>query len=70
MAIIANMTPTMHGNYRVPLPLDGRWAEALNSDAECYGGSGQGNLGGINARDGAAHVTLPPLGTLMLRHEG
>jgi 1,4-alpha-glucan branching enzyme len=70
VAVIANMTPTMHGDYRVPLPRDGRWAEVLNSDAECYGGSGKGNLGGVVAESGVARVALPPLGTLMLRYEG
>jgi 1,4-alpha-glucan branching enzyme len=70
VAVIANMTPTMHGDDRVPLPRDGRWAEVLNSDAECYGGSGKGNLGGVVAESGVARVALPPLGTLMLRYEG
>jgi 1,4-alpha-glucan branching enzyme len=42
----------------------------LNSDAEIYGGSGQGNLGRVEARDGAAHIVLPPLATIMLQFEG
>ena len=70
VAIIANMTPAGHDDYRVPLPRDGRWAEVLNSDAQSYGGSGKGNLGGVFAESGAANVALPPLGTLMLRYEG
>jgi 1,4-alpha-glucan branching enzyme len=66
VAVIANMTPTPHANYRMPLPRDGEWREVLNSDATCYGGSGMGNLGLVTARDGSATVTLPPLATIML----
>jgi 1,4-alpha-glucan branching enzyme len=66
VAVIANLTPTMHRGYRVPLPRDGLWREVLNSDAECYGGSGKGNLGQVTAEHGSAPVTLPPLATIML----
>ena len=52
----------------------GAWAELLNSDAEVYGGSGMGNLGGVDAEDQPWHgfdhslpVTLPPLAVVLLR---
>ena len=64
------MTPTLHGQYRLPFPQDGTWREALNSDAGLYGGSGQGNLGGVTAQHGAALVVLPPLSTVMFVFEG
>ena len=67
VAVVCNMTPTTHHHYRLPLPQDGVWHEILNTDAPAYGGSGQGNLGQVTAHNGAAHVTLPPLATLMLR---
>ncbi len=70
VAVIANMTPALHSHYRLPLPHDGVWAEVLNSDAAIYGGSGQGNLGQVTARDGAAHIVLPPLATIMLQYTG
>jgi 1,4-alpha-glucan branching enzyme len=70
VAVVSNMTPTLHRNYRLPLPHDGSWREVLNSDAEVYGGSGQGNLGRVNAHYGAAHITVPPLATIMLEWEG
>jgi 1,4-alpha-glucan branching enzyme len=70
IAVICNMTPALHGHYRLPLPHDGRWRELINSDAPVYGGSGQGNLGAITATDGAAHVILPPLSTLMFEYDG
>ena len=70
MAVIANMTPALHSHYRLPLPHDGVWAEVLNSDAEIYGGSGQGNMGQVTASGGAAHIVLPPLATIMLQFTG
>ncbi len=69
VAVVCNMTPTFHSHYRLPLPHDGVWREALNSDAAIYGGSGQGNLGQVIASHGAALVALPPLSALMLVFE-
>jgi 1,4-alpha-glucan branching enzyme len=69
VAIVCNMTPVPHYDYRLPLPHDGRWREVLNSDAAIYGGSGAGNMGGVDALGGAAAVTLPPLATIMLEYQ-
>jgi 1,4-alpha-glucan branching enzyme len=69
IAVVSNMTPALRTGYRLPLPHDGLWQEVLNSDAEIYGGSGQGNLGQVRAEGNAAHVTLPPLATIMLEYE-
>lgn len=77
MACIANFSAVPHENYRVGLPRPGRWAEVLNTDAEHYGGSGVGNLGGVDAQSqewhgqpASATLRLPPLGTLWLRWDG
>ena len=70
IAVICNMTPTLHDHYRLPLPHDGVWREIFNSDALVYGGSGQGNLGAITAANGATHVILPPLATIMFEYGG
>jgi 1,4-alpha-glucan branching enzyme len=66
-----------HHNYRVGVPAGGFWRELLNSDASCYGGSGQGNLGGLDAAPlpaaGRAHslnATLPPLSIVVFRGGG
>jgi 1,4-alpha-glucan branching enzyme len=63
-----NMTPTVRENYVVGVPEPGFWKEILNSDAEEYGGSGIGNMGGKESRQVASKnwensikVTLPPL---------
>ncbi len=70
IAVVCNMTPVLHPHYRLPLPHDGIWREILNSDAGTYGGGGQGNLGSVQAENGAACVVLPPLATIWLEFEG
>jgi 1,4-alpha-glucan branching enzyme len=69
---ILGFTPVVRAHYAVGVPLAGRWTEVLNTDADAYGGSGVGNLGGLDATDepcdGFAHrltVTLPPLGCVI-----
>ena len=71
IAVITNFTPVYREGYGVPLPVEGRWREILNTDAEIYGGSGKGNGGAVEARKHAngriaAAITLPPLATVML----
>jgi 1,4-alpha-glucan branching enzyme len=70
IAVVSNMTPALRTEYRLPLPHDGVWHEVLNTDSPYYGGSGKGNLGQIEAKDGAAVVTLPPLATVMFEYAG
>ena len=74
--VVCNFTPIVRQNYRVGVPQRGHWAEILNTDAEVYGGSGQGNLGGADSKPVPAHgrphsinLTLPPLAALVLRVE-
>ncbi|MCJ7596972.1 MAG: 1,4-alpha-glucan branching enzyme, partial [Desulfobacterales bacterium] len=75
MVIVAcNFTPVPRHNDRVGAPKGGFWREVLNSDAVHYGGSGQGNLGGIEAAPLPFHgqpyslnLTLPPLGIVYLK---
>jgi 1,4-alpha-glucan branching enzyme len=71
-----NFTPVPRHNYQIGIPMAGRWRELLNSDAPLYGGSGQGNLGGVEAVPVSMHghmhsvtLTLPPLGALFLKPE-
>ena len=74
LLIVGNYTPVVRENYRIGVPVDSRWEEIFNSDAECYGGSNVGNGGGILAEQIPAHgqdvslaLTLPPLGVIILR---
>ncbi|HEY2324968.1 MAG TPA: 1,4-alpha-glucan branching protein GlgB [Thermoanaerobaculia bacterium] len=77
VVVALNFTPMPRHNYQVGVPAPGHWAEILNSDAEIYGGSGQGNMGGIDAvpiplhgRKWSVMMTLPPLGAVFLKSEG
>jgi 1,4-alpha-glucan branching enzyme len=74
MLVVCNFTPVTRFHYRVGVPRGGFWREVLNSDAREYGGSGQGNLGGLEAVPHAYHgrpyslnMTLPPLAALFLK---
>jgi 1,4-alpha-glucan branching enzyme len=71
---ICNCTPIPRENYRVGVPFSGHWREIMNSDAPLYGGSGQGNLGGVSAAPVPMHgryhslsITLPPLSILCFK---
>jgi len=71
---IANFTPVPRHNYVVGVPNAGVWEEILNSDSTRYGGSGMGNLGGVEASPVPAHgrlrsltLTLPPLAILVFK---
>jgi 1,4-alpha-glucan branching enzyme len=73
---VCNMTPVPRHNYRIGVPRAGRWTEAINSDSSLYGGSNAGNRGGVDTSDVNAHgqpqslnLVLPPLSTVLLRHE-
>ncbi|MBW1923473.1 MAG: 1,4-alpha-glucan branching protein GlgB [Deltaproteobacteria bacterium] len=76
VVVVCNFTPVPHHGYRVGVPAKGRWRELLNSDAPLYGGSGQGNLGGVMAEEIPHHgrpyslpLTLPPLAILFLARD-
>ncbi|MGE5276081.1 MAG: 1,4-alpha-glucan branching protein GlgB [Acidobacteriota bacterium] len=71
-----NFTPVPRYGYRVGVETAGRWKEVANSDAAEYGGSGVGNLGGLDALPAPAHgrphslaLTLPPLAAVFLKPE-
>ncbi|PFG37716.1 1,4-alpha-glucan branching enzyme [Flavimobilis soli] len=77
VAIVVNFADATHESWRLPLPEGGVWREALNTDAEVYGGSGVGNLGAVHAepvghhgRPFSATLRVPPLAALFFVHEG
>jgi 1,4-alpha-glucan branching enzyme len=74
VVVACNFTPVPRHFYRVGVPWGGRWEELLNSDAHAYGGSGQGNFGGVVAAPEPCHgrpytirITLPPLALVFLK---
>jgi 1,4-alpha-glucan branching enzyme len=77
LLVVCNFTPVPRHNYRVGVTAGGYWREVLNSDSRQYGGSGQGNFGGVEATPVPMHgkyhslsITLPPLGTVIFKKEG
>ena len=74
LLVVCNCTPMPRSNYIVGVPSGGYWREMLNSDAAIYGGSGSGNLGGVDAAPVATQghfhslaLNLPPLGIVILK---
>jgi 1,4-alpha-glucan branching enzyme len=75
VVIVLNFTEIPRHNYQIGVPRGGHWRELLNSDATLYGGSGQGNMGGVDAvpipmhaRKWSVTITLPPLGAVFLQN--
>jgi len=76
MLIVCNFIPTTLNNYRIGVPEHGLWQEFLNSDVSFYGGSGQGNMGKVEAvpvpmhgYDFSINITIPPLGILFFKKQ-
>jgi 1,4-alpha-glucan branching enzyme len=72
--VALNFTPVPRSNYRIGVTRPGLWSEILNTDATELGGSGHGNLGGVEAAPVRANdrpfsltLTLPPLGAVYMR---
>ncbi len=69
-----NFTPVPRYGYRVGVPLEGRWREVLNTDAEVYGGGNVGSGGQVEAGRHPMHgqpasleLVLPPLAMVVLK---
>jgi 1,4-alpha-glucan branching enzyme len=76
VVVVLNFTPVPRQQYRIGLPIGGRYVEVLNSDSAYYGGSNAGNAGGVQAEAlpwmglaFSAAITLPPLAGIVLRAE-
>lgn len=76
--VVGHYTATARSNYRVGVPLNGFWEEKINSAADVYGGTGQGNQGGLTAQkpekdwDGQPYfleMTLPPNSTIVFKYK-
>jgi 1,4-alpha-glucan branching enzyme len=74
--VACNFTPVPREDYRVGVPIGGRWRELLNSDGRDYAGSGVGNAGSVIAESKPQHgrnhslkLTLPPLAAVFFKPE-
>lgn len=72
--VVCNFTPVTRTGYKIGVPVEGQWEEALNTDAALYGGSNQVNPGILKTEADAAHgcaqsleLTIPPLATMFLK---
>jgi 1,4-alpha-glucan branching enzyme len=73
LVCVAHFSPEVRSDFRVGLPQAGAWREAVNTDAEVYGGGNVGNWGrvvaenvGWNGQPSSAVLTLPPLAVVWL----
>jgi 1,4-alpha-glucan branching enzyme len=67
--VVVNFSPNVYYNYRVRVPLAGKWYEVFNSDSAHYGGSNVGNTGEVlafNAKAPELSLTIPPLAAIFL----
>ncbi|HEU0208728.1 MAG TPA: 1,4-alpha-glucan branching protein GlgB [Candidatus Udaeobacter sp.] len=76
IAFVVNATPIVRYNYRLGVPESGFYQELINTDAETYGGSNVGNLGGVQSeasewmgREHSLVIHLPPLAAVAFRLE-
>lgn len=76
MLVALNFSPVPRFGYRLGVQRAGEWKEVLNSDADCYGGTGAGNMGSVTANGTPWHgrpfsmeLTLPPLSVLFFKSE-
>ncbi|HET8707842.1 MAG TPA: 1,4-alpha-glucan branching enzyme, partial [Pseudomonadales bacterium] len=74
VVVILNFTPVLREHYRIGVPVAGHYQEIFNSDSQHYGGSNQGNAGGVNSQPqpymGHAQslaLRIPPLAGVVLR---
>jgi 1,4-alpha-glucan branching enzyme len=71
--VACNFTPLPRHEYRVGVPVPGKFVELLNTDSAHYGGSNLGNCGGASTEPIACSgfkqslmLTLPPLSVIIL----
>jgi 1,4-alpha-glucan branching enzyme len=76
LIVILNFTPLPRLDYCIGVDDAGFYKEILNTDAEMYGGSNVGNLGGVladkNSWGGFSHslrLTVPPLAAIILKRQ-
>lgn len=75
LIFVANLTPVVRHNYRIGVPMIGKYTEVLNSDDLRYGGSDVLNRGELDTYPIPMHgknhsliLTLPPLSVITLKY--
>jgi hypothetical protein len=69
LVAVGNFTPISR-QYRIGVPREGAWVEVLNTDAQPYGGNGDGNKDPLktdaipwNGKPWSLHLMLPGMST-------
>jgi 1,4-alpha-glucan branching enzyme len=77
IVFVVNATPVVRAGYRIGVSSLSFYKEVLNTDAQTYGGSNQGNYGGVwsepHGWQGHGHsivLKLPPLSVIAFKSEG
>jgi 1,4-alpha-glucan branching enzyme len=72
--VILNFTPMPRDDYRIGVHTHGFYEEILNTDAQIYGGSNMGNIGGVISDEEpwgdfehSISITVPPLAVVILK---
>jgi 1,4-alpha-glucan branching enzyme len=75
LIFVANLTPVVRHNYRIGVPVIGKYTEILNSDDLKFGGSDVLNRGELDTYPIPMHgknhsliLTLPPLSVIALKY--
>ncbi len=76
LLVVCNFTPVLYENFKVGVPLAGKYKEIFNSDAEKFGGSGHENRRvktskavTWDGREDSITIEVPPLGVCVFRYE-
>ena len=76
IVVAANFTPVFREDYRVGVPELGFYREIMNTDAERYGGTNEGNSGGVHAEavpwnnhPYSINLRLPALAAIYFKHQ-
>ena len=74
LIFLVNFKPDVYYDYRIGVPLYAEYEEALNSDSEMYGGSGQiideilkAEKQPFHGQDYSIKIKVPPMATLVLK---
>jgi len=74
LVIVLNMTPVYRENFRIGIPMKGKWKEIFNSDATAFFGAGNLNSGSFstentpwNNQKQSIVINVPPLGVSIFK---
>ena len=74
LVVVLNLTPVYRTNFRVGIPIKGKWKEIFNTDASAFYGSGKLNTGVLatehvaqNNQKQSIVVNIPPLGVCIFK---